>query len=129
MPDTTAAALTRSLLAVDALVEIAVASPLLAGRPRRLHAAAPLPLRLAGAGLLPFAALLAAGATRPVPPRVPVLALAAVNAATGAVIAGWTARRRAALGPADRGFAHAVALALGALAAAEAPAARRLPAG
>jgi carbon monoxide dehydrogenase subunit G len=122
----------RRLLRADALLELGLGVPLATGTLTGLHDALDLPRpaseRVAtafGASLLPAAGLLWAASRRPRRGR--VLAIAAVNALSGAVLAGWIARERDDTGPLGAAAVGGTAVALLALAAAEARVSHRLP--
>ena len=122
----------RRLLRADALLELGLGVPLATGAASGLHSALELPRPASepvatafGASLVPAAAMLWAVSRRP--RRRPLQAIAAVNAVSGALLAGWIARQRDETGALGAAAVGGTAVALLALAAAEARVASRLP--
>lgn len=131
-PTGPAAIRARRLLRADALFELGLGVPLATGGISGMHAALELPRPASepvatafGASLVPAAAVLWAASSRP--RRRPLQAIAAVNAISGAVLAAWIARERDETGALGTATVGGTAVALLALAAAEARVARRLP--
>lgn len=121
----------RLLLRTDALFELALGLPLLTGGSTGLNDALDLPPPASGplttafgGALLPVAAVLWRESERPDRRRLQVLA--ASNALTGTLLAGWLVRRRGQTGVAGVMTVAAAATGLVALAVAQARIAPRL---
>jgi uncharacterized protein YndB with AHSA1/START domain len=131
-PSGLATATARRLLRADALFELGLGLPLATAAASGLHDELDLPAPASelvttafGASLVPAAAVLWAASRRP--RRRSLQAVAAVNAISGALLAGWIARERDDTGPLGAAAVGGTAAVLLALAAAEARVARRLP--
>jgi carbon monoxide dehydrogenase subunit G len=121
----------RRLLRADAMFELGLGVPLATGGLTGLQTALELPrpasdevVKALGAALIPFSAVLWRESARPAPGR--LAALAAVNGATGAALAGWLVRSRDGMNPLGAATVGGTAAVLLALAGAEARVARRL---